>query len=374
MQPSVVPPAVVVPPGTPSGTVHRLVAPARPAAGSGARRDPVPAPRDGTVVAAAGGPGPGVRSWRRRWLPRRRQPVPSGDHTVLDACPDAVLGVGPDGLVHFVNTAGSRLFGAPAELVAGRAADDLVPDLAAAVQQTRRRLLDGVPADPAGEGLALAALGPGGEQVPVTAWLTPLPGRDHPVLVAVTLRDLRPQQETDDLCLRLDGEARAARAVVHAVLKAVTDRVVVVADPQGRITTVNRATEKLLGYRRDELVGRPAAHLSDPADLAEVAAELGVTGGADPILELARWGLPNRQDWDYLTKDGERRPVSLAVTAIGDREAPLGFVCVASDRTVEWQPAPHRRPGAERLLLDLDDAATRVLRWGVGRSGNRTGA
>jgi hypothetical protein len=60
--------------------------------------------------------------------------------------------------------------------------------------------------------------------------------------------------------------------------------------------------------------------------------------------------------------------------AIGDRTAPQGFVCIASDRTVEWQQIPAGRRTGDRLLLDLDDAATRVLRWGVGRSGSRTGA
>jgi PAS domain S-box-containing protein len=155
---------------------------------------------------------------------------------------------------------------------------------------------------------------------------------------------------------------------VDALLRTVGDRVIVLADAEGSITQVNRATEKLLGYRSEELVGRSTTRLSDAGDIAEVASELGVPQGVDPLLELARWGLPNRQDWDYLTKDGRRRPVSLTVTAIGHRETPHGFVCVASDRAVEWQQVPPRRPSGERLLLDLDDAATRVLRWGVGRS------
>lgn len=329
------------------------------------------------LAPAAAVPAPAAARRGPRWrLPRRRPRTATTADVlaVLDVSADAVVAVAADGTVRFVNAAGAVLFGAPPALVVGRHADEFVPDLAAAVLETRRRVLARVVTDPTGDGLDLVAAGADGTPVPVVAWFTPLPGAGRDVLVAVTLRDRRPQDEVDDLCLRLDAEAARARAVVGAVLKAVTDRVVVLADSDGYVTRVNRATEKLLGYRADELLGRPTTRLSDPDDLAEVARELGVPAGVDPILELARWGLPNRQDWDFVTKDGQRRPVSLAVTAIGDRDAPLGFVCVASDRSVEWQQVQPRANPGDRLLLDLDDAATRVLRWGVGRSGSRTGA
>ena len=364
MQPHVVPTAAAVP----AGAAPRVALPARAVLGTGARRDALPAPRSADDPVEE----PAERR-PRRWWDRKRK----GDAAiwrsalaVLDASTDAVLGVDGDGSVVFANAAATVLLGAPREVLTGMRAADLVPELPDALAEARRRVVDGVPVGPAGESLELCATAVGGAEVPVAAWSTPFCTPDGGFVVAVTMRDLRPEHELEDLCLRLDVEAREARDAVHAVLKAVTDRVVVLTDPQGRITTVNRAAEKLLGYRRDELLGAPSTRLSDPADVAEVAAELGVAAGVDPLLELARWGLPNRQDWDFVTKDGRRRPVSLSVTAIGEREDPAGFVCVASDRSVEWQPAgPARRPaaGGERLLLDLDDAATRVLRWGVGR-------
>lgn len=370
MQPHVVPTAA----GVPVGATPRVASPARPLVVPGARRDTVPAPR--TLEDPAPDPAPQDRR-PRRWWDRRR----SGDAAiwrsalaVLDAAPDAVLGVDADGVTMFANSAATVLLGAPREVLVGTAAAELVPDLPAALVEVRRRVGHGVAVDPAGESLELLARTVGGAELPVAVWSTPFATPDGGFVVAVTLRDLRGQYDVDDLCLRLDLEAREARDTVHAVLKAVTDRVVVLTDPQGRITKVNRAAEKLLGYRAEELVGRPSTRLSDPVDLAEVCAELGVPDGVDPLLELARWGLPNRQDWDFVTKDGRRRPVSLSVNAIGERESPVGYVCVASDRSVEWQQVAARRPaaaGGERLLLDLDDAATRVLRWGVGRSGAR---
>ncbi len=365
MLPHVVPSGVAVP----SGTAHRLATPARPVVPwSGGRREPVPSSRSGQPVDGSGRPGRRWRALQPFGLRGRRD----AGLAVLDASSDAVLGVDAGGRTAFANLAATSLFGVPVDTLVGRPSHDLVPELASAVDEARRRALAGVPTDPRSEGLDLYARTAAGEEVPVTAWLTPMSGPRGRFVVAATLHDLRPQHEVDDLCLRLDDEARGARAVVDAVLRTASDRVIVLADADGCITKVNRATEKLLGYRCDELVGRSTTRLSDARDIAEVALELGVPAGVDPLLELARWGLPNRQDWDYVTKEGRRRPVSLTVTAIGQRETPQGFVCVASDRTVEWQQVQPRRPTGERLLLDLDDAATRVLRWGVGRS--RTGA
>ncbi len=378
MQPQVIASSVTVG----AGTVPQVAsAPARPVVVLPEPRSAPSAPPPGQAVSTTSDAVTDLPAPRRlrRWWPaarRRRAGTWAAALAVLDASADAVVGVDADGRTVFANAAATALLGRTAGDLVGTPARDLVPELPCAVAEARRRMLAGEPTNPTGEGLDLVAVGRCGGDVPVTGWLTPVHGPDGALLVAVTLRDLRPQHDLDDMCLRLDEEARTSRAVVDTLLRAVTDRVVVLADPDGRITQVNRAAEKLLGYRSEELVGRPTTRLSDPGDLEDVARELGVPAGVDPLLELARWGLPNRQDWDFVTRDGRRRPVSLAVTAVGQREAPHGFVCVASDRGVEWQPLAPRRPrqSGERLLLDLDDAATRVLRWGVGRSGGRPGA
>ena len=293
---------------------------------------------------------------------------------MLDAATDAVLGVDADGMTMFANAAATVLLGAPREVLVGSAAAQLVPALPVALAEVRRRVGHGVAVDPTGDGLELLARTLTGVEVPVCAWSTPFATPDGGFVVAVTLRDLRGQHEVDDLCLRLDLEAREARDTVHAVLKAVTDRVVVLADPQGRITTVNRAAEKLLGYRADEARRTAVDEAFRPGGRRRGVHGARRAGRGRPAPRARPLGLPNRQDWDFVTKDGRRRPVSLSVTAIGEREDPVGYVCVASDRSVEWQQVAARRPaaaGGERLLLDLDDAATRVLRWGVGRSGAR---
>ena len=62
-------------------------------------------------------------------------------------------------------------------------------------------------------------------------------------------------------------------------------------------------------------------------------------------------------------------PPTLNMTAIGDRNAPAGFVLAITPRRAEWEPLVSQRSSSDRLLLDLDDAETRTLRWQVGGSG-----
>ena len=161
------------------------------------------------------------------------------------------------------------------------------------------------------------------------------------------------------------------RTLTTDEVSALRDRAVVLTDPDGHITSLNRAAEKLLGYRSEDIVGKPTTALSHPDDVDAVRAELRLPPGVDPLLEITRSGLPNQQRWRMLTRDGDVRPVTLLITAIGDHGDPSGFVMVLSPRRSEWEPLVAPRSSSDRLLLDLDDAETRTLRWQVGGAASR---
>jgi PAS domain S-box-containing protein len=292
---------------------------------------------------------------------------------LLDASPDAVLGLDAYARVVFANAVAERTFGEHAGGLVGAGVDELVPHLARAVTSLRMRIEggDAVPG-PAGTGTELAGVRVDGARFPATVWLTPVRAGRR-MLIAATVRDLTPQRTADAQARRQTSELSRARQQaqysheqVAAVLRAVSERVIILADAAGTITGFNRAAERLLGYASAELIGQPTTRLSDPDELAAVAHELGIDASVDPLLELTRSGLPNTQDWSYLTKTGERRAVSLRITAVGSRTDPAGFVCVAEDRSFSWSPVTPSASGSDRLLLDLDDAETRSLRWQVG--------
>jgi PAS domain S-box-containing protein len=295
----------------------------------------------------------------RRDAPERIVAALRGEQALglLDASSDAVLVVAADGSVAYANAMAAEVFAAPTTVLAGQPADLLVPQLAGVIQSLRRRRVAGdLTAGPAGEGIELGALRLDGNRFPATAWVTPLQTR-RGMLVAATVRDLTRRHETDARLQHFAARAHEHQDAAAAVLAAVTEVAVVLADARGRITAANRAAEKLLGYRAEELVGLPTTRLSDEDDVTDAAGELGLPAGGDPLLEMARSGLPTGQDWVFVTKDGGRR---------GDPRDPSGFVYAASERAAAWEPVLAARSGGDRLLLELDDAPTRALRWQVG--------
>jgi PAS domain S-box-containing protein len=290
---------------------------------------------------------------------------------ILDASSDAVLAVAGDGTVAYANAMAADVFAAPTAVLVGQPADLLLPHLAGVVQALRARRAEGdLTAGPAGEGGGLTAMRMDGTRFPATVWITPLATR-RGMLVAATVRDLTSRHESEARLQRFATRAQEHEDAVRAVLAAVTEVALVLTDDRGRVTTANRAAERLLGYRAGELAGTPTTQLSDPDDLAAAAAELGLPVGADPLVELARSGLPTAQEWTWVTKEGERRPVALRVSAVGDPRRPSGFVCVATERAPVWEPVLAARTGGDRLLLELDDAPTRALRWQVGGGWSR---
>ena len=310
--------------------------------------------------------------------------------SLLDASADAVLGLDAYARVVFVNAVAEGAFGGRPNGLVGAGADDLVPRLARAVTSLRLRIEAGDAGPGAigigtGTAIELAGVRADGSRFPAAVWLTAVRARRR-MLFAATVRDLTSARTADAQARRAAAdlsraEQRAERSgeQVAALLRAFAEKVIILADAAGTITAVNRAAERLLGYTAAELIGQPTRRISDPEDLAAVGHELGIAAGLDPLLELTRSGLPNTQHWSYLTKAGERRPVSLQITAVGNRTDPSAFVCIAQERSAAWEPAGPAGPvvetgagtvgnGSPRLLLELDDAETRSLRWQVGGS------
>ena len=111
--------------------------------------------------------------------------------------------------------------------------------------------------------------------------------------------------------------------------------------PEGIITTFSRGSEKLLGYKAAELVGKTTpAIIHDAAEVAAHAArlteELGrlVEPGFEAFVAKARGGGSETHEWTYIRKDGTRVPVLLSVSEVADESgAVLGFIGVARDIT-----------------------------------------
>lgn len=168
------------------------------------------------------------------------RPVASLDD-LLDAAPDAMVGVDRSGRLVAVNSQAARLFGYAREELLGHQVEVLVPLRVRRIHpQHRSRYLTNPVPRPMGAGMELAARRKDGSEFPAEISLKAA-GRGGDQVVLAAIRDVT--------------ERRRAAAKLVGLLDSAPDGIVVV-DDGGRIQMVNVQAERLFGYRRDELIGK----------------------------------------------------------------------------------------------------------------------
>ncbi|MDB5977317.1 MAG: hypothetical protein JWR07_4077 [Nevskia sp.] len=145
---------------------------------------------------------------------------------------------------------------------------------------------------------------------------------------------------TRDLTERHQAEQKLVRS--NRLLEAIVDASpysIITCDTHGLITSTNPATERMLAYTRNELIGKAVTeHLHDRQEIIARAAELTekygevIEPGFDTFVHESRTGLVEKHEWTYIRKDGSRFPVHLQVTALrDDLDEISGFVGIAYD-------------------------------------------
>jgi two-component system, cell cycle sensor histidine kinase and response regulator CckA len=161
---------------------------------------------------------------------------------LLEAAPDAIVGVQADGRISLVNAQAERLFGYRREELEGQPVEVLVPDAVRGAHPGHRGRYFADPQQrPMGAGMALAARRKDGSEFPAEISLSALDTEDG-LLVSAAIRDVT--------------DRKKAEAKFRGLLEAAPDAIVGV-QADGRIALINAQAERLFGYRREELEGQP---------------------------------------------------------------------------------------------------------------------
>lgn len=162
--------------------------------------------------------------------------------SLLEAAPDAMVGVDATGAIRFVNRQTELLFGYTRDQLIGQPIETLVPESFRDVHPGHRADYFADPGTRAmGAGLELSGRRSDGTTFPVDISLSAIETEDG-LLVTAAVRDITDRHTT--------------HAKFEGLLEAAPDGMVGV-DSTGTIRFVNRQTELLFGYDRDELVGQP---------------------------------------------------------------------------------------------------------------------
>lgn len=172
--------------------------------------------------------------------------------------------------------------------------------------------------------------------------LLPFRWRDRVEHVMLLLEDVTEQ-------VRLGEEARRAERHLASVVESASD-LVVSADVEARILTWNSAAEKVSGYNRDEVRGRPFL------DLCAAAQQSGVR---EAFSTAARGRGFAVAEWDLITKAGLGVPVAWVGSPMkDDGTRVVGIVAVGRDLT-------EQRKLEAQLLQSQKLAALGVLAGGI---------
>jgi PAS domain S-box-containing protein len=237
---------------------------------------------------------------------------------LLEAVPDALVGMDQKGVIRFVNRQTESLFGFDRDQLVGQPIETLVPEPLWQIYAQNR---DDFFADPrtrsSGLELELVGLQQDGTEFPINISISQIDTGD--VLLVITA--------VADVTKR---EVAVRNAQLIAAIVDASDDAISASTLSGIITTWNPAAERMYGYSAKEMIGRPASLLS-PDDLA---------GELDSVLARIKDGeAVEHLETTLARKDGSLVPVSMTVSPIRDEEGSAVGACAIHRDVTEQKGA-----------------------------------
>src|SRR5450631_206349 len=228
---------------------------------------------------------------------------------LLEAVPDALVGVDQCGVIRFVNHQAESMFGYEGADLVGARIELLVPKSVQKVHKKHRESYNSAPTTRhIGTDLILSGRRADGTEFPADIALSPLKTVDGTVVIAA-VRDMTRYRAAEEDRRRLDLLSAVVEASGEAIIGGTLG---------GIITSWNHAAERLFGYRRDEIIGKHFGFLS-PEDHRDQATAL---------LDRVRVGQSvENAESVCVGKDAAVFAVSLSVSPIRDAD---GLVIGAS--------------------------------------------
>ncbi|HEV3275299.1 MAG TPA: sigma 54-interacting transcriptional regulator [Terriglobia bacterium] len=251
---------------------------------------------------------------------------------LFEACPDALVAVGPNGRMIEVNEQFERLFGYDRSEVVGQDVTLLVPERFRAAHGAHiLRYFASPRLRPMGAGLELYAKRRDGTEFPVDIMLNALRLGPEPLVLAV-VRDVTARKQAQE-ALRQSEER------LRTLVASVKDYAILTLDARGHVTSWNSGAERIKGYRAEEIIGQHFSKFYTQEDLDR--------GKPDYELRVAaETGRFEDEGWRQ-RKDGSRFWANVIISPLRDSNGALvGFSKVTRDFT-------ERKQAEEALLLEV---------------------
>ncbi|HET7909165.1 MAG TPA: PAS domain S-box protein, partial [Nitrospira sp.] len=263
---------------------------------------------------------------------------------IVTSSDDAIVSKDLTGIVATWNHGAERLFGYKAEEMIGQPITKLMPPDR---QDEERRILDRVSRGEVVEPYETVRYRKDGTALHVSLTVSPLfDGQGRPIGASKIARDITERVRQQELLAHSRERLRQALQYQEAVFSNIGEGLYTV-DSKGLVVSVNVAAERLLGWTRDELVGR------NMHELAHYKHPDGKPFPADhcAIVRVLMTGTPLVGHEDlFIRRDGTFFDVVCSVSPIRSRDEITGLVIVFRDVTQQKR--------AEDALKDRERALT----------------
>jgi PAS domain S-box-containing protein len=270
--------------------------------------------------------------------------------SLLEAVPDALVGMDQAGVIRFVNHQTELLFGYDRDDLIGAPLEILLPESLRPIHEVHRERYIAAPSTRTmGEDLELRGRRRDGTQFPVNIALSHTDTEDGPLAIAA-VRDITNRKKTEEA----HQQSERLAAIVEHSGDAIIGRGL-----DDAITNWNPAAERILGYSIQEVIGKSIDVLT-PKDRA---------GEAKAIGAKVRAGKPvEHLETTRVRKDGTVIPVSITVSPIRDVDgAIVGTSTIARDRSEQVRADRMLADTSRQYRLLAENASDVVFRAGSDR-------
>jgi len=228
---------------------------------------------------------------------------------IVEYAPNAMIMVGPSGVMVMTNAEAERIFGYPRSELLGRSVEMLIPErFRAAHAGMRAGYFSELRARPMGAGRDLYGLRKDGRDFPVEIGLNPIE-TEHGTMVLASVIDITERKAAELALRQSEHRYRSLAAIVES-----SDDAIISVGLDGLVVSWNSTAERTFGYAEAEMLGQSILKLAAPGYEVEMAGILD---------RIRRGGRIDHYETMRQHKDGSLLHVSLTESPVYDADGQL---------------------------------------------------